>query len=318
MEPKLFQVIVDALGNKERSAKVYANQIKRVYKQVYKKELTDPKLAFLRSTKTVNYVKKIVNLTARKNAATGMLMGAKTTKAPDKWITKYREIMMEADKDYQKFLASGKRKRPFDNAEREWGRISELHKKVAAEIQARRLFDLGSHITASEYKVVMAWLYLKWIVNLPPRRLEYADTRLITKQEYNQLKEKTDNYVVMGKRAWTWNVHKYKTIGKYGPQIVPIPGPLKAALNRVKPIVDAKNAKGYIFQNNKFRHFSRSQFSSFVKWIFKTYLGKNFTQNTIRSIKISSVWSPKQEDPLELAMAMGHDVRTALLHYNQN
>ena len=75
MEPKLFTVIVDALGNKERTAKVYANQIKRVFRQVYKKDLTDPKLAFLRSTKTVNFVKKIVNLTARKNAATGMLMG---------------------------------------------------------------------------------------------------------------------------------------------------------------------------------------------------------------------------------------------------
>ncbi len=67
MDPKLFTVIVDALGNKERSAKVYA-QIKRVFRQVYKKDLTDPKLAFLRSTKTVNFVKKIVNLTARKNA----------------------------------------------------------------------------------------------------------------------------------------------------------------------------------------------------------------------------------------------------------
>ena len=207
-------------------------------------------------------------------------------------------------------------KRPFDNAEREWNVISELHKKVANEIQARRLFDLGSRVTAQEYKVIMAWLYLKWIVNIPPRRLEYADSRLVTKAEYNQL-EKTDNYVVMGNRSWTWNVHKYKTIGKYGPQIVPIPGPLKAALNRVKPIIQAKNAKGYIFLNNKFKPFSRSQFSSFVKWVFKTYLGKNFTQNTIRSIKISSVWSPKQEDPIRLAAAMGHDIRTALLHYKQ-
>ncbi len=113
------------------------------------------------------------------------MQGAKATKAPDKWLTKYREIMMEADKDYQKFLASGKRKRPFDNAEREWNVISELHKKVANEIQARRLFDLESRVTAQEYKVIMAWLYLKWIVNIPPRRLEYADSRLVTKAEYN-------------------------------------------------------------------------------------------------------------------------------------
>ena len=314
MESPLFKVITEALGNKVRTAKVYSASIRRVHKQVYKKPLEDSKLAFLRTTKTINFVRKIVNLTERKNAATGMLMGAKATGAPEKVVGKYREIMMGADKDYQKFLSSGKRKRPFKNAEKEWKSILELHKKVAAEIQARRLFDLGSQVSPAEYRVLMAWLYLKWVTSLPPRRLEYANTRLVTREEYAK-SDKTDNYVVMGPRKWTWNVHDYKTAGKYGPQTLPIPGPLKAALNRIRPITKSKNQKGFLFLNNKYRNISRSQFSSFVKWVFRTYLGKAFTQNTLRSIKISSVWSPSQEDPLKLAAAMGHDIKTALLHY---
>ena len=137
MEPKLFQVIVDALGNKERTAKVYANQIKRVYKQVYKKPMADNDLQFIRKAKTLNFVKKIVNLTRRKNAATALLVGLQAIKAPVKKVNQYRDIMMTADKDYQKFLQSGVRKRPFENAEAAWSLIVNLHKKVAKEIDAR-------------------------------------------------------------------------------------------------------------------------------------------------------------------------------------
>ena len=114
-----------------------------------------------------------------------------------------------------------------------------------------------------------------------------------------------------------WHIHHYKTVERYGPQILPIPGPLKVALNKIRPIAEAKNNNGFIFLNNKFRKLSKSQFSSFVKWVFLKYVGKPWTQNTIRSIKISSVWKPGTENPITLAREMGHNVQTAVLHYKQ-
>ena len=188
--------------------------------------------------------------------------------------------MMDADKDYQKFLMSGKRKRPFDNAEAAWKDIEQLHRKVAKEIDATRLWDLGPRVTANEYRVLMAWLFLKWLV-LPPRRLEYAETQLVTKKEYDA-SDKTGNYVVMGARRWSWAIHRYKTVDKYGPHVTAIPGSLKAALNKIRPIAAAKNDKGFVFLSNKYKPLSRSQFSAFVKWVFKRYLGKSWTMNTVR------------------------------------
>jgi hypothetical protein len=49
-------------------------------------------------------------------------------------------------------------------------------------------------------------------------------------------------------------------------------------------------------------------------------MGKSFTQNTIRSIRVSSVWkdSIKTIDALQLAESMGHDVRTAMETYRDN
>ena len=316
MKTELYRVLVAGNNNKERTAKVYAATLRRIHKQVYKKELDDEDMPFLRTAKVHNFVKKIVNLTRRKNASTAVVQGLKATKGPEKTIAKFREIMMQSDKDYQAFLVSGKRKRPFKNAEAAWKEVIGLHKKVAKEIEATRLWDLGSRVTPGEYRVLNAWVLLKWLAALPPRRLEYAETQLVTKKEY-EASDKTGNYIVMGARKWVWAIHKYKTIDKYGPQKFTVPGPLKAALNKIKPIILSKSDKGFIFLTNKFKPMSRSQFSSFVKWIFKRYQGKSWTMNTIRSIKVSSVWTPSMEDPLKLATEMGHDVTTALLHYRQ-
>ena len=310
----LYKVFTKNLGSKERTAKVYAATVRRVHREVYKKELDDETMAFAKRAKTLNYVKKIVNLTRRKNAATALLMGLKAVNKNEKYVGKYRAVMMAADADYQKFLLSGQRKRPYKDAEKAWAIVSNLHKKVNKEIEARRLWDLGSHVTAAEYRILMAWIYLKWLAHMPPRRLVYADTRLVTKAVY-EASAKDDNYVVMKPRKWVWRLHRYKQAGKSGPQTLDIPGPLKAALNKMRPIIQAKNDKGFIFQNNKFQSLSRSQFSTFVKWVFMRYAGKKWSQNTIRSIKVSSVWVPSAENPLRLAKQMGHTMETAMLHY---
>ena len=117
----------------------------------------------------------------------------------------------------------------------------------------------------------------------------------------------------MGKRSWRIHFFLFKTVGKFGPQILTVPGPLKAALNKVRPIAFAKNAKGFIFLTNKWKRMSRSQFSAMIKWVYKTYAKKSWTQNTVRSIKVSSVFSG--ENPLKLATEMAHGIETQLLHY---
>ena len=110
---ELYQIISKSLNSKERTAKVYAATIKRIHREVYKTELDDLFMNFIDKAKTYNYVKKIVNLTRRKNAATAMLIGLKTVERSENMQEKYRKVMMAADKDYQQFLVSGKRKRPF-------------------------------------------------------------------------------------------------------------------------------------------------------------------------------------------------------------
>ena len=66
-------------------------------------------MKFIEKAKTFNYVKKIVNLTRRKNAATAMLIGLKTVDGSEKMQEKYRKVMMAVKITKRSwFQASGK------------------------------------------------------------------------------------------------------------------------------------------------------------------------------------------------------------------
>ena len=148
---------------------------------------------------------------------------------------------------------------------------------------------------------------------MPVRRLEYNQIRFV-----NTEPSERGNYIITYKnKPWVWSIGQYKTVKRFGKQVFPIPAGLKKILTS---IVKAKSNDEYIFMNSRWKMMTRDSFSKFVKNIFKTYMGKNWTQNTIRSIKVSSVWkdSIKTIEALQLAESMAHDVRTAIEHYRDN
>ena len=320
---KLTKRLAEKLKVKHNTGRVYASLIKQMWIRSSKSATHDnlpDDLGFLKSSKTKAYVKGIVNLTRRKNHANAAVAGLKLV-GDEVNRMEYRDIMMSADKDHQKFLQSGKRQRNFKNAEASWNLIINAHKKVARVLNIEGIWREGEHVNHTQYKKIMALLYFKWLADMSPRRLEYVDTRFISGAAYRALSDEQKdlfNWVVEDKK-WTWEVRKYKTRGSYGPVSFPIGRCLKAALRKIKPIAAAKNADGFIFLNSKWKPLGRNTFSTMVKTWFKTYLGKAWTQNTVRSIRVSALYrdAPKSIEMLRLAKEMGHDVGTQLLHYRQ-
>ena len=66
-----------------------------------------------------------------------LLRPSKSWGGHDKVMARHRQLMMAADKDFQKYLRSGKKTHPFKDADKEWGNIRKLHKKVSRVITAR-------------------------------------------------------------------------------------------------------------------------------------------------------------------------------------
>ena len=325
--PKINDNLVERLEEKLKirhtTARSYASSIRGLWRKLNKDKPYDGGLAFVATPKMMRVVGDIVNLSARKNAANAAVAALKVLGNKDTALAQYRQLMMSADADFQKYLKSGKKKHPFKDATKEWENIRTLHKRVSRVVTAHNLWKRGEHIDYAGYRTLMALVYLKWIATLPVRRLEYADTRIVTHERYRGLSEderKKDNWVVMSKKKWTWELFKYKTSKTFGHQTMEIPVGLRATLKRLLPITDAKNNDGYIFLNTKWARLNRNLFSTFVKEVFKKYYNKSYTQNTIRAIRVSAVWgkSVKTLDALQLADGMAHSLTTQLLHYRQN
>jgi len=304
-----FQKVLDV---KRSTARVYASALASLSRKV--NESVDD-LSWLTKKSILKHVADINNLTRRKNLASAIIAGLKVADET-KVIEKYRKILMKADKDYTAYLQSGKRKRPYKDADKTWTHIKGLWKKASTVVSAQKLFEQGESVSPTQYRTLITLIYLKFLSDMPVRRLEYAETRFVDREPTEK-----GNYIITYKnQPWVWSISNYKTFSRYGKQRYVIPSGLKKILTRLRPIVRAKHVDEYIFLNSRWRRMSRDVFSKFVSKIFRTYMGKSFTQNTIRSIRVSSVWkdSIKTIDALQLAESMGHDVRTAMETYRDN
>ena len=324
--PKINDNLVERLEAKLKirhtTARSYASAIRGLFRQLKGDTKFNGTLNFVTSPKLMRIVTDIPNLSKRKNSANAAIAALKILGGNAKVLADYRQLMMAADKDFQQYLRSGKKKHPFKDGEKEWVAVRNLHKKVARVVSAHSLWKQGEHLDYPGYRTLMALVYLRWISMMPVRRLEYADSRFITREAYRALSEadrKKGNWVVTGKE-WKWELWNYKTFGTFGHQSLAIPTQMRNTLKRIQPIALSKNAKGFIFLSTKWGRLSRSSFSIFVKQTFRRYHNKSYTQNTIRAIKVSSAWgkSIKTLDVLQLSEDMGHSLTTQLLHYRQN
>ena len=309
---KLTKKLEEALKVKHATARVYASSIRQLA-TLMKIDFKDTDIEWLTKRRVVNFLNNVVNLTRRKNLASGAVAGLKLL-GNQKIIGDYREILMQADKDHKSFLMSGKRKKRFKNADKQWTMLRKLWKKVSAIVNAKRLWSKGESVTSAEYRLILQLVYLKFIADMPVRRLEYAETKFATQPD------KVSNLIITGKGPWRWRLSNYKTFKNYGTQEYKLTSGLKKILQKVKPIAKAKNNDGYIFLNTRWNPMTRGTFSTFVINTLKIYTGKKWSQNTIRGIKVSSVWkdSIKTIEALKVSEEMGHDPRTALVYYRDN
>ena len=174
------------------SARVYASTIMGLAKAL--KATEDFKLSDLKLRKYLTHVSSINNLTKRKNAASAVVAGLKVVgEKSSKIISEYRQVLMKADKDYTAFLASGKRKRPYQNADKTWDNIRRLWKKLSAIVGSQKIWKRGEEVSAKMYRTLMAFVYLKFLSDMPVRRLEYSDTRFVDYTDTDTLSKTLHN-----------------------------------------------------------------------------------------------------------------------------
>tara|TARA_R100001594_G_scaffold119684_1_gene155177 strand:- start:472 stop:1287 length:816 start_codon:yes stop_codon:yes gene_type:complete len=186
--------------------------------------------------------------------------------------------------------------------------------------------DWNMFNTLQEYVVVSLYLMTN---ALPPRRNLYANTKMIHGDEFKLLKEeevKKNNWVIQDNKTkkfrFLFTEENYKTGWKYGDQIIKLSKNSK--LNKVLKMWFEYNISPdhWLLINPKQKNkMSPNGLTKYLIKIFSILGGdKKISSSTIRKIYLSEVYKKdtKLTKRKNLAKKMGHDEKTAQLHYEKH
>jgi len=137
-------------------------------------------------------------------------------------------------------------------------------------------------------------------VYAPPRRSEFAFVKI------KNFDRRTDNYLEKNKIVF----NSYKTAKKYGSQIYEVPSPLIPIVKKYLKL----NKTDYLFpKRNGDVSMTNVDYNRTLQKIF----GKTISVDNLRSIYLSEKYKniPAMSDMEATALAMGHQVTTALTDY---
>ena len=314
----LIDALEDKLKLKRQSARAYASQIRKLHTVM--KIPGSLSFAFLDTDKAVKQVSDIINVGQRKNMASASLAGTRAADMSQKRQNEYRAVMMEADKGYKQWISSGTRNKGFSgDAEKLWTLIKLLHRKVGRVISAKNLFRRASH-TFSDLVILQQFVYLKMLHFYEPRRLEYSSLRFLTPVQlavFSAPEQKKMNYILTTRGKWKIVYNSYKTSRSYGTQSYDIPPGFKTTLRKIQAIFAKRVPSGWLFFARNGKPLGHSAFSKWVKDLFKTYVGKPWTQNVVRSIRVSALFrdAPPAKVLLAAQAGMGSNMATLNLNY---
>ena len=306
------------LGIKRQSARSYASQLRKLFNLMQLKgEMKS--LAFLEHPDAVDTVKKLQPVNVRKNMSVAALAGARATGMKTR-TDDFRRIMVQSDAEYQRYAQSGARRKGFSgDAAGHWKTIQNLHKVIARIVSSRQLYK-RQDLTHDEVTILQQLVYTRLLAHYDPRRLEYVLLRFISPTQLKNIPsehEKKLNYFLTTPKKWTIHYNNFKTKRTYGSQVYAVPPGFRTVLQKVQKSLALVNTDGLIFFNRSGNQMGYSAFSQFIKKTFKTYLNRSWTQNVVRSIKISSMFrhAPSTREMLDLQNNMGSAISTQLTHY---
>ena len=183
--------------------------------------------------------------------------------------------------------------------------LTDIVDSLHADIISKNLYQLA-HWDKQQTDLFQKYLVGSLYTKLPPVRLDYANMKIISKKEYDKLKDKKDNYLVidnMKKKQFVFN--DYKTFSKYGSKIIIVPDEINAILN----VWLFHNKTGFLLLDNNNKLMSRVTLSRYLNKIFSP-TGKQISVTMLRHIFLSNEFPAQYAKMASLADQMGHSVAT--------
>lgn len=310
----ITEVIKKARPNiKDNSVKAYVSNLKKVAERLGINDIES--LDFLTDMKKVINVLPVKTHT-KKNYLASIIVVLGSTPKYEESVKKYRaylDIIMGEYHTSQEKQEKNKKQKEL------WVSFDRLLKATRENINdiKRNHFIKKTSLTDKQFNKLQDTLIMALYMTQPPRRLEYADMKVISRKQYlklDDLREKRYNWLVVStnrKKVFVFN--QYKTSKTYGSQTIAVGRDVNYMLN----VWLKFNKTGWLLLNKKAMKMSSNSLTRHLMRITKSEVHRSLSVSMLRHIYISEVVlkdSPKLNEMKNVAKSMGHSIKQQQLY----
>lgn len=316
----LIKTIEDNRDIRESTLKIYKSNLSKLAKGITDKEFTS--VTFLKDTdKVLEFLNDKSNSVKRKYISTILIaLSPKKKNDPSKeyeeTYNKYKNLLNNENSEYLDKIKNNSKSEKDINNWTTWKEIKTVPIKLLKQIRGRDIkLNKPGVRNFKDFSLVQDYIISLLYTELPPRRLEYADTKFISKSEFDNLdsKDKDNNIYLVNEKAnkkfFSFGKNKVKSETLDNVKI-----DIPKSMNTILNFWIKTNKSDYLLVNNKGEKLNKNALGKKLTEIFKA-TGKNISVVLLRKIYLSDKYGEVLEERKEDSVAMNHSMNTASTFY---
>jgi hypothetical protein len=312
----LLTILKENRKIRDTTALVYKRHLNKLANAITKKDYTSN--AFLRDKKKEikSFLQNQTNST-RKNYLSSILvaLSPKEKRKPEKKnksiYDDYSNMLLNEHNKYIETLKNNEKTLKESDNWLDWKEVLKKRHKLGLEIKKMGYSQSTKELkNDKDFNTLQKYLVLSLYSLHAPRRLEYADTRVITNDEYQKLSDedlKNNIYLVVVSRN-----KKFFSFGKLAVksetsdnQKINLDKGLNSVLNLFLNVT--QNSSDYLLKDSKGNKMTKNGLSKFLSKLFSP---KKISASMLRKIFLSHEFKPENTKKAVLAEKMNHSVKT--------
>lgn len=311
----LMKTVKEGRGVRDTTLKIYKRYLNNLANEITGHDYKSNK--FLKSKK--KDIKSFINKESsskKKNYLSSILVAISPNerkeplKGFDKVYDEYSDMLKDEHSKYTEQISTHDKNIRESENWIDWNDILKIQRKLGREIKKKGYKQSTTELKRnSDLSLIQKYLVLSLYTLHPPRRLEYAETKIISKKDFDDLseKDKDDNIYLV-------NASRNKKFFSFGKNVVKsetkdnIKIPVEKALNSVLNLWLNFNKTDNLLLSSSGGKLTKNGLSKLLNRIF-SHTGKKISASMLRKIKISNEFDPEeQKKKQELAEKMNHSV----------
>jgi hypothetical protein len=300
----------------ESSLKAYVNNIKKLHEKMYKTKEVESLEWVGDYDKVIKYLDKNIKsyLTVRNFLNALIVLIVNNDKYKDALVS-YQNKRDEYNDKYQQSQENGELSlKQSEN----WVHLDEINQFVTDMNDEVKHLKIKKDLSVGNLKLLQDRFMVKFWITYPIRN-DLADTRVLTKKEFNQLSDEdraNNNYMIVSSNNISLHISNYKTKKQYGIKNIKI-----VDMNVIRYMRDwlkvSPNPEYILINLKTNKPMTGNQITQTFRRIFEEEFDKKVSTTLLRHIVISHTFGKHFEDMEKMSDIMLHSKQTQQTIYNK-